>query len=248
MPTGKSKLTIATSVAATALLGLAGSASAATLTGNLQLTGGVEIPNETTILFSPDPDNVPASAPVGDSAITTIETSANSGSFALYNLPNNDPPGVLNAYQGLVQSIDVALGLPVENFLVLPAVTEGTLSIAETTIRLDDFAALDLGIVNGFQQFSFSGNGTALNEGDVSLVAFDFTAQGDATAFVPSGFDGGPGSLDPDEVADIQFSYSGTANFTPPGQDVPEPATTAGLLAFGALAATKMKRNKAAKA
>ena len=222
-------------------------ASAATLTGELQLTGGLELPNTMTILFSPDEDDLDDAAPVGEYAFTTIGPAENSGSFDIYNVPNADPPGEAQSYLGELLSIDAAEGLPVEDFVLLPGVdsppdpTTGATSIAPTSITLLSVETEDLGVENGFQEFSFSGDGIADNEGDTIPVRFDFTAQGDVSQF---GFAGDlpPMSVPVDVIAQANFSYSGT--IVPERQGVPESSSVLPLLGLGALGGLLLVRRR----
>jgi hypothetical protein len=210
----------------------AGLANAASLTGELQLTGALVLPNPTTILFTPDDpdtggDNFPDPAPVGESALVTIPLQNNSGSFVPYNVPNVPPTA---SYTALMRSIDVALGLPVSDFVLLPAVSDPTGTIAATSITLEDFSTTDLGVEDGFQEFSFQGIGFAINEGDISEVTFDFTAQGDVSNT--------GGVATPDTL----YSFSGTIVAT--HGVVPEASNVVALLGLGLLGAGLLRNRK----
>ena len=217
----QNKLTLATITTLGVLI--AGTAQAAVLVPNseLQLTGTLIGPNTDpndirVLLFSPDEDslsNPTPPAPIGQYATVNIGASSNSGSFVAFNAPNVGPP-VTRPYLGSVLSVDfgqdvtgagiVNLAAPILNFVKIPGVTDLTGTIADTFISLTSVRIDNLGITNGFQRFAFTGFGFADNEGDISPVQYDFTAQG-AVDPVTGG-----------ATVNTLYSYSGTVKVNAP--------------------------------
>jgi hypothetical protein len=204
-------------------------ANAASLNGVVQAGGALELPNNTTILFAPDEDTFVGTAPVGEYAAFNIPSSSNTGDFTIYNSPNPFTPPVI-PYLGSVLSVDTSLATALP-FIVLPAATNPPdttgPSLAETEIFVTSFSFQPLPPSGGFVQFAFNGTGFAVNDGDISQVEFDFTAQGEGSV------------LDP---FSIFYSYSGTITFT--HQDVPEPTSSAALIGLGLIGGGMMLKRR----
>ena len=183
------------------------SADAAILTGELQLGGALDLGIDTrpgsiggfAVLFEPAVPGGVGAAPVDTYAFMTIGNANNSGSFEIFNSPN-DFTNPATSYSGEVLSFDTLTDFSSLPFMRLPAVSSFDdpgmgASILATDIFLEDFT-IGTPIQSGdFVRIAFLGHGFALNDGVKTPVRFDFTAQGAGTL---------------DSLLNIQYSYSGT--------------------------------------
>lgn len=184
---------------------------------------GVRVSNR--LLFGPESSGSSAFAEVGEFADTTIGGASNSGDFAGYNVPN--PGLVLTRYEGQIKSFGPSTfssTVPVLEFIVLPSTAApDSPFVPNSTFQLEKFR------VSSISETAFAANGSGffLSEGDRTPGTFEFTGQGLTSA-----------------NNDFRGTYSATLTATPVTV-VPEPTSTLGLLAFGALGGgTWLKKRK----
>lgn len=239
-------------VAATGVLGFSNAADALPFPGfsdgdALQLTGSVQLNNRDftgpAILFCPDSVTFIGCAIPGDTAITNVPGSGNTGGFAGFDTPNPNPPGVGVSFQGTVKSFDTStpIGGIISSFVTLPSIVTGgtepgpdfpsaVLSLDVTTLN---FPMLDLNpqTPGATSEASFNAFGTITYFDPIDSIEkshrifYDFTANG---LFLPPG-------TSPQEVVTAIGSYSGTVFIVKDAEVVPEPSLVIGFITLGGM-------------
>lgn len=207
------------SIAAPASAATFASGSAVNLIGDFRAAGleeGLEEGSLFTgpLLFGPADVGIADFAGIGEYAVTNFGGASNSGDFAGYNFPNPGEGGIL--YKGRIQSFRPSDPLPETDFIRLDS-TSGldTPTVPASTFKLLEFVVTSVGNT----AFEANGSGFFLSEGDRTPGTFQVTGQG----------------LNLGEN-EFRGSYSATLTATPVTPViVPEPTSTLGLLAFGAL-------------
>lgn len=234
------------SLAMTAVLGLAGSASAVIFAngdtlnefGAVQL-GNVIPGNAGDILFVDEN----GAAPPGSLAREFLSIAGNTGAFSGYN-GFSPVPALVRSFNSATIIGGFIPGAGGNTFLELPdssILVEGALlNLNQNTIQIIGSPGSGLPIISDDLapgEFIFRAMGLIqdIATGEIAIIDYDFTAQG---LFVDP--------TDPSQTVIGSFSGTKLTVVGPPPQGVPEPASTIGLLALGALGAAgviKQKKN-----
>lgn len=235
------KLGVALPLVAAGMLGLSGTAQAATFNDGdqININGSLQLQNffpnlpgsVIDVLFVPD---LPAGgvAPLGETALGNIDSTGNTGAFSIFN----DPSPITSDAQAEVRSFNVLSG------------DVGGFSASDFFVLADSsFAYPNGGSFPTKFAFSLDVNSIAANFNLLATgYAIDFTAAGQV---LDLGADGLFGTADDGETSDVVYDFTaqgltpnaaGTTNVSTysgsiivEAEVVPEPGATTGLLALG---------------
>lgn len=221
----------------------------------LQIGAGLVLPGTGEVLFVPEVSLDPANDPtlvnpstpaVGEYGFLTVQGGANTGSFEVYNTPNDPfPPGTstisggaLNFLTDPVTNQPITGGGAIPDLIRIPGAFpvggETASALAAPTnfsttsmdiIGVNLLGNADLGgglIIPVFESFQITGKGFFLNDGDISFAEYSLTTQGFDSTINPDG----------SVTIDPNGSISGTITVV---AAVPERTSILSLMGAGAL-------------